>query len=89
MKYFLVLITLLTLHAFGDETKKEESFDEVKSKIVGMLDMRISKIQEEKSCVAAAKSKDDLKKCREKMRAESHKSRTDFKSKMKEKKSKK
>ena len=51
--------------------------------------MRISKIQEEKSCVAAAKSKDDLKKCREKMRAESHKSRTDFKSKMKEKKSKK
>lgn len=82
-------MTLLTLQSFGDETKKGESFEDVKTKIVGMLDMRISKIEEEKTCVKAAKSKDDIRACREKMKKNLHKSRLDRKAKMQSKNPKK
>lgn len=80
-------MTLMTLQTYGENTKKEESITEVKSKIIEMLDKRISKIEEEKTCVNAAKSKEDLRNCRTKMKEEMHKMRSDKRAKMQEKKS--
>jgi len=46
------------------------SFEQRKSDILKHIDERIARNQEEKTCVQAAKNHDDLKACRDKIRAE-------------------
>ncbi len=46
--------------------EKEENVNEMKAKLTERLDKRISQLQETKSCIASATTKEDLKKCREK-----------------------
>jgi hypothetical protein len=46
------------------------SFEQRKADILKRIDERIARSQEEKTCVQAAKNHDDLKACREKLKAE-------------------
>jgi len=46
------------------------SFEQRKSDILKRIDERIARNQEEKSCVQAAKTHDDINACREKFKAE-------------------
>jgi hypothetical protein len=41
-----------------------ENFSEVKSNILQRIDERLTKLNEEKACVQAASTADELKKCR-------------------------
>lgn len=46
------------------------NFEQFKTEILTRIDARIARIQEEKTCVQAAKNHEDLKACRDKFRAE-------------------
>ena len=48
----------------------EPNFEQLKAEIINRIDQRIARNQEEKSCVQSAKSHEDLKACREKVKAE-------------------
>lgn len=54
------------------EDKKEEGFAERKAHILKELDERAAKLQEHKTCVAAAADRDALKACRGKMKEWRH-----------------
>jgi len=58
------LFLLTTAPLFANE--KSENLDEMKAKLTERLDKRISQLQETKSCVASASTKEEMKKCREK-----------------------
>jgi len=47
-----------------------QNYEQRKAEILKHIDQKIARNQEEKGCVQAAKSHDDLKACREKFRAE-------------------
>ena len=68
MKTLLVLVlTVGAYSAFADH--HEEKFEEVKAKMSANIEKRISHMQEAKACVDAAKDKDAIKVCRDKMQA--------------------
>jgi hypothetical protein len=64
--------------------KKKCLFEEREAKIISSIDDRIKMLQEEKTCVSAAKTPEDLRKCREKVKEE----RKEFRQEMKEQKGK-
>lgn len=51
------------------------TFEERKAEVLKHIDTRLSSLQEEKTCVQAAKSHDDLRACRQKHHAEMDKMR--------------
>ena len=90
----LILIFLVVIFAFGvsilayaqntEPAKPQEkvSIEEIKVRMISSIDERIKMLQEEKTCVSAAKTPEDLRKCREKVRDE----RKEFRKEMKEQK---
>jgi hypothetical protein len=60
LSFFLVM----SVPVFANE--KTENLYEVKAKLTERLEKRIAQLQETKSCIASATTKEDLKKCREK-----------------------
>ena len=74
---FLVVIFALgvSILAYAQNTEpakpqEKVSIEESKAKIISSIDERIKMLQEEKACVSAAKTHEDLRKCRGKVRAE-------------------
>ena len=51
------------------------NFEQRKTEIINRIDQRITRNQEEKTCVQSAKSHDDLKACRDKFKTEVQKQR--------------
>jgi GTP cyclohydrolase III len=47
------------------------SIEQRKAKLISSIDQRINRLQELKSCVSAAQTPEDLRKCRETFREES------------------
>jgi len=78
----LILIFLVVIFAFGvsilvyaqntEPAKPQEkvSIEEIKVKMISSIDERITMLQEERACVSAAKTDEDLRKCRGKARFE-------------------
>jgi hypothetical protein len=78
----LILIFLVVIFALGvsilayaqntEPAKPQEkvSIEEWKARIISSIDERIKMLQDEKACVSAAKTHEDLRKCREKVRGE-------------------
>lgn len=64
-------IFLFSFLAFADhhEGMKGKSFEEKKSYLLKDMDMRISHMNEMKSCISSAKDESGLKSCKEKMKA--------------------
>lgn len=88
MKYFVIFIALVTLQAFGEAEKKDDGFEANKAKIIEILDKRLASIEEEKKCITLAKTKDDLKACRAKMKEEMGKMRDERRQRLGKKKEK-
>lgn len=65
------------------------SVDQVKSKKIEELDQKIKMLQDDKSCISAAKDKMELKKCRETVKAAMTKMRDEKKAKREAMKAKK
>lgn len=63
MKIFILAVLLVT-SAFAQD-KKEEKIEEVKQQILSRIDKRISAIQEHKSCIQGASSREQIKSCRD------------------------
>ena len=67
-----IVITLaFALPAFAAENNQPQQargpgFEERKAEILGHIDERIARNQQERACVQAAKSREDLKACRDK-----------------------
>ena len=68
MKVSLVLISFLSLVSLNTFAA-DDMLAKEKTNIEQNIDKRISMLQDEKSCVSASASKDDLKKCHEKAEA--------------------
>ena len=68
MRMSLVLVSLFSAIAFNSFAA-DDMFAKEKANIEQNIDKRISMLQDEKSCVSSAASKDDFKKCREKAEA--------------------
>jgi hypothetical protein len=88
---FLVVIFALgvSILAYAQNTepaKPQEkiSIEESKAKIISSIDERIKMLQEEKTCVSAAKTHEDLRKCRGKVRAERRELRQEMKEQSKD-----
>lgn len=62
---FLFVSVLGLAHAEGEAPQKGQMLEEAKAHTLKMLDMRIQALQESKTCVTNAKSKEDMHKCRE------------------------
>jgi hypothetical protein len=77
MVIFLVVIftlgvSILAYSQNPQPAKPQEkmSIEERKAQIISSIDERIKMLQEEKACVSAAKTREDLRKCREKVKEE-------------------
>ena len=77
MVIFLVVIFVLGVSILAYSQKPEAakpqekvSIEERKAKIISSIDERIKMLQEDKACVSAAKTPEDLRKCREKVKEE-------------------
>jgi hypothetical protein len=79
---FALGVSILAYTQNPEPAKPQEkvSFEERKAKIISSIDERIKMLQEQKTCVSAAKTPEDLKKCREKVRDE----RKEFRKEMRE-----
>ena len=63
---FLLVTALLMSSAFADHhEEKGKTLEEIKTRISGNIDQRISTLQSHKSCVQGATSKEALQACRE------------------------
>jgi hypothetical protein len=76
----IVLSLALAVPAFAVDggqppNNQAPNFEQRKADILKNIDERIARIQEERTCVQAANSHEDLKACREKMRQEMEKMR--------------
>jgi hypothetical protein len=92
----LIVIFLVVIFALGvsilayaqnpEAAKPQEkvSIEERKAKLISSIDERIKMLQEEKACVSAAKTPEDLRKCRGKVKEE----RKEFRQEMKEQRGK-
>jgi hypothetical protein len=70
-----ILVFAVAMPVFANESNQPAkgpapTFEQRQADILKMLDQRIAAIQEDKACVQAAKSQDDLKVCRQKHHAE-------------------
>jgi len=67
--------------ADGGQPQKGQapSFEQRQAEVLKMIDARAAGIQDERSCVQAAKNLDDLKACRDKAMAEMEKRRSEMK----------
>ena len=81
MKKFIVILVAvivaiaLTIPAYaqkpaGAKPQGKKSIEDMKEKIISSIDERIKTLQEEKACVSAAQTHEDLKKCRKKLEKE-------------------
>ena len=68
----------------GAKPQEKMFIEQRKAKIISSIDERIKVLQEEKTCVSAAQTPEDLSKCREKSREE----RKEFREEMKEQRKK-
>jgi len=78
----LIVIFLVVIFALGvfvlvyaqnpEPAKPQEklSIEQRKAKIISLIDERINMLQEIKTCVSAAQTPEELRKCREKFREE-------------------
>jgi hypothetical protein len=65
MKVLLLALAFLSTVSFADDNA---NFEEHKKEILSHIDKKISMLNEHKTCVSSASSKDDLKKCHEGMK---------------------
>jgi len=81
MKRFIVILVAvlvaiaLTIPAYaqkpaGAKPQGKKSIEDMKEKIISSIDERIKTLQEEKACVSAAQTHEDMKKCRKKLEKE-------------------
>ncbi|HYA90592.1 MAG TPA: hypothetical protein VEK32_03735 [Thermodesulfobacteriota bacterium] len=68
----------------GGNPQEKALVEQRKAKIISSIDERIKMLQEDKTCVSAAQTYEDLRKCREKSREE----RKEYREKMKEQREK-
>jgi vacuolar-type H+-ATPase subunit I/STV1 len=54
----------------GARPQEKMSIEQRKAKEISLIDERINRLQELKTCVSAAQTPEDLRKCREKLREE-------------------
>lgn len=78
----LILIFVVVIFALGvsilayaqntEPSKPQEkvSIEETKARIISSIDERIKMLQEERACVSAATTQEELRKCRGKVRVE-------------------
>lgn len=52
----------------GAKPQEKISIEQRKAKIISSIDERIKMLQEEKACISAAQTPEDLRKCREKFK---------------------
>lgn len=72
-KLLVAIIVVGSVCAFADhheENMEGKNFDEMKAKMSQHLDERIANLSEAKSCVSAATTKEALKDCHQKLKAE-------------------
>jgi len=69
---FVLCIFMLAYGQSPEGTKPQEKIpiEQRKAKIISSIDERIKMLQEDKACVSAAQTHEDLRKCREKSREE-------------------
>ncbi|MBF0329259.1 MAG: hypothetical protein HQL10_08870 [Nitrospirae bacterium] len=83
----LVFALVFSVQVFGEEQKsieksKAAKFEAHKAKALSHIDARIKLLQDDKTCIAAAKNQDDIKKCRQ----ADHEKRKEMKESFKEEK---
>lgn len=95
MKFFSFALIMLTISASAF-AEKEEMLEKGKAMMVSNIDKRITVLQQTKSCISAATSRDKLKECGKKMREQMREvkedaldDRKEMKAKFKEMKEKK
>jgi len=69
----LILGMFILVYAQNPEKAKSQgkiSIEQRKANIISSIDQRINRLQELKTCVSAAQTQDDLRKCREKFKEE-------------------
>jgi hypothetical protein len=69
---FVLGVSILAYAQNPEGAKPQEKMfiEQRKAKIISSIDERIKLLQEEKTCVSAAQTPEDLRKCREKSREE-------------------
>jgi len=72
----------------GAKPKGKMSVEDMKGKIISSIDERIKTLQEEKACVSAAQTHEDLRKCRESVKKERKEFREERKEERREHKGK-
>lgn len=69
MKRSVLLAVVLLVFGFsgavGAETTNTKTFDQKKAEIITQIDQRIRLLQDERMCVQAATTQDQIKKCHE------------------------
>ncbi len=65
-----VSILAYTQSPEGAKPQEKMSIEQRKAKLISSIDERINMLQEVKTCVSAAQTPEDFKKCREKIREE-------------------
>lgn len=77
---FLLITTLLMSSAFANHhEEKGKTLEEIKTRLSGNIDQKISALQAHKACIQGASAKEALKACRETHKAEMKKLHTENK----------
>lgn len=87
MKTAIMIVSaslLFAVSAFATDAAPQQkgpgpNFEQNKAEILKRIDQRISRNQEEKSCIQAAKNHDDVRACRDKFKAEVQEQRHNMK----------
>jgi len=68
----LLLIFVVSLVSFAETTSspKEMNMEKRKEEVISRIDKRIQMLQELKKCISDAKTREDLKKCRDTFKGE-------------------
>ena len=74
-----VLILAYAQNPEGARPQEKMSIEQRKARLISSIDERINMLQEVKTCVSAAQTPEDLRKCREKFREERNLSREETK----------
>jgi len=76
---FCIFILAYAQSPEGAKPQEKIPIEQRKAKIISAIDERIKMLQEEKACVSAAQTQEDLRKCREKSREERKELREEWK----------
>ncbi len=68
-RLFLTTFTLFSITFVSRVTRADDDFSTHKTKIIAEMDERIQKMQEHRSCVNGAASREAMKDCHEKMKS--------------------